>query len=158
MGLFDLFVNKKELCKTDDCINKTIEFIKVILSYDRDKLDCPMFSVTFGNDFISFYFFDSDNSTPCNYMNMIHRKQVEEDAVNSLIGEAIHADELPKGTKIEWHFDDEKNKYDCYVLRYSIVTEHKKCGTIYLEYVKNMCEEMECVFDVQGNSLHFKLR
>ena len=155
MGLFDLFANKKELCKTDACINKTIEFIKVIHSYDG--LDCPMFTVSFGNDSISFYFFDSDNSTPCIYMNMIHHKQVEEDAVNPSIGKAIHADELPQGTKIEWHFDDEKNEYDYYVLRHSVVTEHKKCGTIYLEYVKNQCEALKLHFEEKGNCLYFNL-
>lgn len=156
MGLFDLFVNKEELCKTDNCIKKAMDFIKIICSYDG--LDCPLFSITFGNDSISFYFFDSDNSTPCIYMNMIHRKQAEEEELNLQIGKAIHADELPKGTKIEWHFDDEKNAYDYYVLRHSIVTEHKKCGEIYLGFVKTMCQKRGLPFEIRGNTLHIKLK
>ena len=158
MGLFDLFENKREKCKTDDCINKTFNFIKVICSFNAKDLDCPILRVDFGVDSITCYFFDSDNSSPCIYMNMIHRNQADEDAVNQLIGKAICADELPKGTKIEWHFDEGNNEYDYYVLRYNIVTEHNKCGLIYLDYVKNMCVSYRLNFETKGNSLHFKLK
>ena len=156
MALFDLFVNKKELCKTDSCINKTVDFIKIIHSYEG--LDCPMFEVSFGDNSISFYFFDSDNSTPCIFKNMIHRGQGDEDAINLSIGKAIHAYELPEGTKIQWNFDSDKNEYDSYFLRHYIATEHKKSGSIYYEYVKNMCEELNLRFKENGNRLSFTLK
>ena len=156
MGLFDFFADKKELCKTDACINVAMDFIKIIHSYK--SFDCPMFEVSFGDTSIGFYFFDSNNTTPCIFKDMVYRKQVEEEFANQRIGEAIHADELPKGTTIEIHFDKESNTYDYYVLRYNIITEHKKCGTIYREYVKNICKELKLCFEEKGNSLSFKLK
>ena len=157
MGLFNLFTNKRDLCRDDECIRKTVDFIKVIHSYDR--LCCPMFTVTFDSKSILFYFFDSGNTSPCGYKNMLHRKQTDdENAVNRLIGEAIHADELPKGTRIEWHFDEQKNEYDSYSLRHSIIPEHKKCGPIYLKYVKSMCKALNYRFDERGSCLDFHLQ
>lgn len=156
MGLFDLFQNKKEICKTDACIDRAMQFIETIHSFD--SLDCPMFSVGFGDDSISFRFFDCDNTAPCIYMNMIYRKQAEEDAINPLIGAAIHANDLPEKTSLEWHFNESEDKYDSYVLQYSVPTEHKKCSLIYLDYVKSKCQSKGFKFVQKESFLHFELK
>ncbi len=158
MSILNFFANKKELCKTDACIKKTMDFIKIIHSYK--DFDCPMFDVSFGDTSISFYFFDSDNTSPCIYMDMLHRKQADEDAINQLIGKAIHADELPKETKIEIHFDAERSKYDYYVLRYYLKTEHKKCASIYFENIQNQCSALGFSFkiDARARRISFKLK
>lgn len=156
MGLFNFFVDKKELCKTDACISGTMDFIKIIHSYE--SFDCPIFEVSFGDTSIGFYFFDSDNTTPCIFMDMAYRKQVEEAAANQKIGEAIHADELPKGTKIEIHFDSESNSHDFYILRYYLSTEHKKCAAVYLDNIQNQCRQLGLNFVVNGSKIEFKLK
>ena len=156
MGIFNFFANKKEQCKTDACINKTMDFIKIIHSFDG--FDCPMFNVSFGDNSIGFYFFDSDNTTPCISMDMLHRKQVDENTANQIIGKAIHADELPQGTKIEIHFDNESDRHDYYILRYFINTEHKKCASIYLDNIQNQCKQLGLDFDIKGYTMNFKFK
>lgn len=140
MGVFDLFKASKEEYARDEGVKDIVRFIETITLFGGNTMDCPMLNVSFGDESMSARFFDCDNSTPCIYQNMLHKKQVDdENAINRLIGEAIHAEELPQGTKIEWHFDHNKNEYDYYVLSYNVKTEYKKCAIKYSEIVKEIC-------------------
>ena len=158
MGLLGLFKTSKEECAKDNCINNIMSFIETIVSFKHGDMDCPALSISCENEEIRARFIDSERSSPCMYQTMLHRKQAEEDAINQLIGKAIHADELPQGTKIEFHFDNTKEEYDCYILTYNVKTAYRKCASEYCEIVRELCNQKGIEIEKQvGTTLHIAM-
>lgn len=158
MGLLGLFRASKEECTKDNCINDMMGFIETIVSFEHGDMDCPMLSVSCENEEIRARFIDTEHSSPCMYQNMLHRKQAEEDAINRLIGKAIHADELPQGVHIDFHFDNSKEEYDYYILIYNVKTTYRKCASEYCQIVRELCNQKGIGIKKQvGTTLHIAM-
>ena len=152
-----LFTASVEKCACDVGIKNIMKFIKIIMMFEKNTLDCPMLDVSFGDNYINARFYDCNNSSPCIYRNMLHRKQVDdEETINRLIGEVIYATELPQGTQIQWEFDSDKNKYEGYALSYHVDTVYKNCAKKYSEIIKALCMQ-EGIKIANTSGIHIRI-
>lgn len=138
--LNDLFTGKNmtlsEIGRIDPGFEKIFQFVNVVSTIEERDINLSTIVVELSKgSVLCKYGQYNDTSMVCIVRNMIHRGNCDEEGGNTIIGKEIKADELPEGTGITFHYNDEKNEYDFYEILLQFVPTNQISIKQYMDLI-----------------------